>query len=62
MDVWGISDLHLFEESNRVLRRTEQPFVAFIHTAGNHEPFTIPEDSRGFERSARTHDEAVANG
>lgn len=48
-DVWGISDLHLFEEANFVLRNTQQPFFAFIQTAGNHRPYTIPDDNRGFE-------------
>ncbi len=49
-DVWGISDLHLFEEANEVLRKkVDKPFVAVIHTAGNHKPYTIPDDKRGFE-------------
>ncbi len=48
-DVWGISDLHLFEEANRVLRvKRKAPFFAVIQTAGNHRPYTIPEDNRGF--------------
>jgi len=52
VDVWGISDLSLFEEANRVLAtKRERPFVAIIQTAGNHKPYTIPEDSHGFERS-----------
>jgi phosphoglycerol transferase MdoB-like AlkP superfamily enzyme len=48
-DVWGISDLHLLEEANRVLRVQDKPFVAFIQTAGNHRPYTIPKDKRDFE-------------
>ena len=48
-DAWGISDLHLFEEANRVLRVQDKPFFAFIHTAGNHRPYTIPKDKRDFE-------------
>jgi len=48
-DVWGISDLHLFEETNQVLRLQDKPFFALIHTAGNHRPYTIPKDKRGFE-------------
>lgn len=50
IDVWGISDLHLFEEANRVFRRQERPFFAIIQTSGNHRPYTIPDDSRGFAR------------
>ena len=50
IDVWGISDLHLFEEANKVLRTTQdQPFFAIIHTSGNHKPYTIPDDNRGFQ-------------
>jgi phosphoglycerol transferase MdoB-like AlkP superfamily enzyme len=48
IDVWGISDLHLFEEANRVFRAQQQPFFAIVQTSGNHRPYTIPEDSRGF--------------
>ncbi len=49
MDVWGISDLHLFEEANTVLNQVDdQPFFAVIHTSGNHSPFNIPDDNRGF--------------
>jgi phosphoglycerol transferase MdoB-like AlkP superfamily enzyme len=48
-DAWGISDLHLFEEANRVLRTQDKPFFALIHTAGNHRPYTIPKDKRDFE-------------
>ncbi|MHC4548393.1 MAG: LTA synthase family protein [Planctomycetota bacterium] len=50
VDVWGLSDLHLFEAANRVLRGEKEPFFAFIHLSGNHRPYTIPEDNRGFER------------
>lgn len=47
-DAWGISDLHLFEEANRILRAQDKPFFALIHTAGNHRPYTIPKDRRDF--------------
>lgn len=50
VDVWGISDLHLLEEAGRVLSRVrDRPFIAVIQTAGNHEPYSIPMDRRGFE-------------
>jgi phosphoglycerol transferase MdoB-like AlkP superfamily enzyme len=59
VDVWGISDLHLFEEANRVLREIKgKPFFAIIQTSGNHKPYTIPADNRGFEPIA-AHQEAV---
>ncbi len=48
LDVWGISDADLFMETNEVLREMEEPFFAIILTSGNHRPFKIPEDSRGF--------------
>lgn len=51
VDVWGISDLDLFKESDRILRALpdDRPFFAYIQTAANHRPFTIPEDNDGFE-------------
>lgn len=49
VDVWGISDLTLFEEANKVFKDLHDPFVAVIQTSGNHRPYTIPEDSRGFK-------------
>jgi hypothetical protein len=51
-DVWGISDLNLFKEADRILRDVpaEEPFFAYIQTAGNHRPFTIPPDNDDFER------------
>ena len=49
IDVWGISDLHLFIEANQILRKqTDKPFFAIIQTSGNHRPYTIPEDNHGF--------------
>jgi len=49
VDVWGISDLSLFEEANDVLKNSDQPFFAIIQTSGNHRPYTIPEDNKGFK-------------
>lgn len=61
-DVWGISDLHLFEEANRVLHKQDKPFFAIIQTAGNHRPYTIPDDNRGFTLSSIGDDEAKKHG
>lgn len=47
-DVWGISDLALFNESIDVLSASKKPFITFIQTAGYHRPFTIPQDNEGF--------------
>lgn len=49
VDVWGISDLSLFEEAHQVLKDVDGPFFAIIQTSGNHRPYTIPEDNKGFE-------------
>jgi phosphoglycerol transferase MdoB-like AlkP superfamily enzyme len=48
-DGWGVSDVVLFEKALEVLDKEKKPFFAFIQTAGNHRPYTIPEDRRGFE-------------
>ena len=53
-DVWGISDLALFTESDAILRKLHarnQPFFAIVQTAGNHRPFTIPEQRGDFAPS-----------
>lgn len=51
-DVWGMSDLDLFREANRILQadqqKTHKPFFAVIQTAGYHRPYTIPKDNAGF--------------
>ncbi|MNQ62835.1 Lipoteichoic acid synthase 2 [compost metagenome] len=49
VDVWGVSDLDLFKESDQILSKQDKPFYAFIQTAGNHRPFTIPKQNDGFE-------------
>lgn len=62
VDVWGISDFDLFNEVNGLLknRPSDQPFFAYIQTAGNHRPFTIPENNGDFEARADLTDEALA--
>jgi phosphoglycerol transferase MdoB-like AlkP superfamily enzyme len=58
VDVWGISDLHLFEAANRALRDVrDKPFFAIIQTAGYHEPYSIPDDNRGFEAASPSEEE-----
>jgi phosphoglycerol transferase MdoB-like AlkP superfamily enzyme len=44
VDVWGISDKSLFLEAEAVLAAQTEPFFAIIQTAGNHRPYTIPEE------------------
>ena len=64
VDVWGISDLDLFKESDRILRDTpeDRPFFAYIQTAGNHRPFTIPANSDDFRSVQLPQEEAQKNG
>ena len=46
-DVWGVSDKNLFLEANKVLAQQQKPFFAVIQTAGNHRPYTIPDEDKG---------------
>jgi len=50
-DVWGIDDYELFKESDKELQKLHQqkkPFVAYIQTASNHIPFTVPDQKESF--------------
>ena len=49
VDVWGISDYDLFREVDGILRTKQEPFFAYIQTAGNHRPFTIPDNNGNFQ-------------
>jgi phosphoglycerol transferase MdoB-like AlkP superfamily enzyme len=64
VDVWGISDLDLFKETDRLLRQLpkDKPFFAYIQTAGNHRPFTIPKQNDGFEAIELPLDEVQRGG
>lgn len=64
VDVWGISDLDLFKETDQLLRALpdDEPFFAYIQTAGNHRPFTIPAENDGFEVIDRPLEEVQAAG
>jgi phosphoglycerol transferase MdoB-like AlkP superfamily enzyme len=61
-DVWGASDLALFEDAERALAAETGPFLAFIQTAGNHRPYTIPDDARGFVRTNLPEERMLAAG
>lgn len=62
IDVWGISDLALFKETDAILGKLprDKPFFAIIQTAGNHPPFTIPTDNDGFVPKTASDDEVKA--
>ena len=50
-DVWGIDDYELFKESNKELEKlakAKKPFIAYIQTASNHMPFTVPESKESY--------------
>ena len=50
-DVWGIDDYELFKESDKELKKLHEqntPFVAYIQTASNHIPFTVPDKKESF--------------
>src|SRR5258705_100705 len=62
VDGWGVSDVVLFDKAHKTLRDGEKPFFAFIQTAGNHRPYTIPDDHPGFELARVDPDELAKNG
>ncbi|UAW97634.1 sulfatase-like hydrolase/transferase [Halopseudomonas nanhaiensis] len=64
VDVWGISDLDLFKETDQILRDLprDKPFFAYIQTAGHHRPYTIPKENDGFQVIDRTLEEVQAAG
>lgn len=46
VDVWGIDDYELFKESDKEFKKLSKqntPFIAYIQTASNHIPFTVPD-------------------
>lgn len=50
-DVWGIDDYELFKEANKELEKLakeKKSFVAYIQTASNHMPFTVPDEKENF--------------
>jgi phosphoglycerol transferase MdoB-like AlkP superfamily enzyme len=51
-DVWGISDYNLFKEAHKKLEKISsknKPFFAYIQTAGNHRPFTVPKENKKYK-------------
>ncbi|GAB7256667.1 LTA synthase family protein [Polaribacter sp. OB-PA-B3] len=51
-DVWGIDDYELFKESNKELEKLSKkgkPFIAYIQTATNHMPFTVPNEKENYK-------------
>ncbi|CAL2101760.1 Phosphoglycerol transferase MdoB [Tenacibaculum sp. 190130A14a] len=51
-DVWGIDDYDLFKEADKELKKLHNqktPFVAYIQTATNHMPFTVPDTKETYQ-------------
>ncbi len=48
-DVWGVSDIDMFIEADKVLKRQKKPFFAIIQTSGDHRPYTMPDKTYGFK-------------
>ncbi|MBE7634026.1 sulfatase-like hydrolase/transferase [Tenacibaculum finnmarkense genomovar ulcerans] len=51
-DVWGIDDYDLFKEADKIFKKThdsKKPFVAYLQTATNHMPFTVPDKKGSYE-------------
>jgi phosphoglycerol transferase MdoB-like AlkP superfamily enzyme len=59
-DVWGITDRDLITESLDALSKAKQPFMAYIQTAANHSPHTIPDDVPGFVEKQAAEEELKA--
>ena len=50
VNVWGISDLELFEEAHKTFKsQNNERFFAFIQTAGYHDPYSMPKRMEGFK-------------
>ena len=63
VDVWGISDIDLFSEANEILKqKKEKPFFTIIQTSGNHKPYTIPKNNRGFVSVEADEQEVISHG
>lgn len=46
LDVWGVSDKNVFLGANKVFAAQKKPFIAFIQTADNHRPYSIPDEDK----------------
>ena len=63
IDVWGVSDKHVFLKANEVFAKERKPFVAIVQTSDNHRPYTIPsEDKAAFTVKTATPQELHDNG
>jgi phosphoglycerol transferase MdoB-like AlkP superfamily enzyme len=52
-DVWGVADYDLITEADEIFKKAhdeKKPFVAFLQTADNHEPYTTTSGAGDFRR------------
>lgn len=52
-DVWGVSDFDLITEADEIFKKAndrKKPFVAFLQTADNHEPYTTTAGAGDFKK------------
>ena len=63
INVWGVSDKHIFARANEDFSKKKGPFFSVIQTADNHRPYTIPdEDKDSFKLVNVPEKEILANG
>lgn len=63
INVWGVSDKHVFQKANQMFAQETKPFFAVIQTADNHRPYTIPdEDKNAFKLVNHSQKEIQENG
>ncbi|WP_158618243.1 LTA synthase family protein [Chitinophaga lutea] len=52
-DVWGVADYDLITEADEIFKKahdSKKPFVAFLQTADNHEPYTTTSGAGDFKK------------
>ncbi len=52
-DVWGVADYDLITEADEIFKKandSKKPFVAFLQTADNHEPYTTTAGAGDFKK------------
>ncbi|WP_157986525.1 LTA synthase family protein [Chitinophaga alhagiae] len=52
-DVWGVADYDLITEADEIFKKahdSKKPFLAFLQTADNHEPYTTTSGAGDFKR------------
>lgn len=64
VDVWGLSDYHLFKEAIRKLNSQpkDKSFFAVVQASSYHRPYTVPENIPGFQSVEKTEDELKYGG